>query len=1199
MNNLHNIDETKKFLKNLKSFFLSDEQRIEKTIQLATFLQDEARKKLFSKEKIRALKLAKMMNDPSGKEFVTEMTDQCFRSQSYKRVANQLQFLISQFSIPKFLFFFEKILFFLFKSVGHFFPSVTIPIIQYMIRKESCQVIIPGEEKELFNHLNLRKSEGLHINLNHIGEAILGEKEALHRLKTYIKDLSCEKVECVSIKISTIFSQINLLDWEGSLLILSVRLRELYRAAKKYTYIGKEGEIREKFVYLDMEEYKDLNLTVALFKKVLSEPEFLNYSAGIVLQSYLPDSFSIQKDLTAFAIKRTQALGAPIKLRLVKGANLSMEKVEASIKKWPQTPYLHKIETDANFKKMINYGCQLENIESVNLKIGSHNCFDIAYGMILRSEKNIEPYLGFEMLEGMAPSLARIVQELTNNLLLYCPVAKKKEFPSAVAYLTRRLDENTSEENYLRHAFEMETDSLEWKNQTRLFTESVRKSFFLSEQPNRDQNRQEIPSRKKINNPFANEPDTDFSLKTNIEWGNALLKKSPLKKYPPLYDLKLDYLLGIDPSFPDKELYRFSLSGTNELEKALEKGTQAFLKWSKKPLIERFLLIDEVENQLRIHREDLILALCADVGKSVQEGDSEVSEAIDFASFYKKNIQDLYALKDIRWEAKGLILVTPPWNFPCSITAGGIIASLVAGNTVIVKPAPEAVLVVWHLVNLMWKAGVSQEVLQFFCCLDEPIGSLLIKDERIKAVILTGGTVTAKLFFKLRPKLTLFAETGGKNTLIITKLADRDLSIKDLIFSAFHYAGQKCSACSLAIIEEEVYFDETFRRQIVDAASSMKVGSAWDPSSRITPLIKKPEKDLLRALTTLEEGEEWLLKPVQDNKNLNLWSPGIKIGVTKKSFTSQTEFFGPILGIMCAKNLEEAITLANDTPYGLTAGIHSLDIREQIIWKNNIIAGNLYINRSITGAIVQRQPFGGCKESSFGRGGKAGGINYVLQLMNPIQKTNPLQREKFNMKIESKQEKYLSRDEIKLLEASIESYQFYWNHLFSKIKDPSKLLGQDNQSYYVPRSKLTVRIKKNEPPLNILQAAACAFICQTLLEISLEEGFDGYNLSFLNHELIQNNPFVTILFESEVQLNRRSIKNKETSIRFLSEVNEIQQRLLTDANCRVIIAPILANGRLELLHYLREVSLSKETHRYGYTQRVSKFGILARPVPLI
>ena len=250
------------------------------------------------------------------------------------------------------------------------------------------------------------------------------------------------------------------------------RLRQLYRAAIKHRYHRSNGTLVPKFVNLDMEEYRDLQLTVALFRKVLDEPEFHSLEAGIVLQSYLPDSFLLQQELTIWAMQRHLQGGAPIKIRIVKGANFAMEKVESALRLWPQAPYLCKEEVDANFKRMVAYGCQKEHARAVHLGIGSHNLFDIAYALLLRAENRVEREVSFEMLEGMADHLRRVVQQVAGDMLLYCPAAKKNEFQNAVAYLVRRLDENTAPENFLRHAFDLQSGTTEWNQQAKLFSDA-------------------------------------------------------------------------------------------------------------------------------------------------------------------------------------------------------------------------------------------------------------------------------------------------------------------------------------------------------------------------------------------------------------------------------------------------------------------------------------------------------------------------------------------------------------------------------------------------------------------------------------------------------------------------------------------------------------------------------------------------------
>lgn len=1172
-------------LERAKQGGLTEERRQAAAVELAGFMLNEAREIQTGREKVVREQLARMLNDPAGKVFLTSMTDQCFRSSSHFRVADQLVYLIKKYGIPKFLSPIKRLGFLGLRWLGRPFAWVLVPLVRRMLQRETSNVILPGEPKQLFKHLQARRNEGVHINLNHLGEAILGEEEAHRRLGVYLKDLENPEIECISIKISTIYSQINLLSREATIQELSVRLKRLYRAAKTNFFILPDGRAVAKFVNLDMEEYRDLHLTVELFKRVLDEDEFLYFSAGIVLQSYLPDSFFIQKELTEWARKRMEKGGAPIKIRIVKGANLAMERVEASLREWPQAPYRTKGDVDANFKRMVKFGCQQENARAVNLGIGSHNLFDIAYTLLLRSENHVEKEVCFEMLEGMADNQRRVVQALSDWMLLYCPAAAQEEFQNAVAYLVRRLDENTAPENFLRYAFDMIPGSKEWKEQAGVFVKACKEMDSVQHLPFRTQNRLQEIYQSNVDGAFENESDTDWSLVQNGLWAKKILEEWSKKEFP-VIPLVIGHVTvakgvamaeGVDPSFPEKILYRYALGGEKELELALNTAEKGFISWQKRPLKQRLSLLAAAAQGLRKGRGNLIGAMVADTGKTIAEADVEISEAIDFVEYYRRNAEEVHSITDIEWRAKGPVLVAPPWNFPCSIPVGGIAAALTAGNSVIFKPAPEAVLVGWEVAKIFCEAGIEQDVLQFFCCADDPIGSLLVKDQRLKAVILTGGTSTAKHFMQLRPGIDLMAETGGKNAMIITRMSDRDLAIKDLVQSAFGHAGQKCSACSLAILEKEVYDDPHFRMQLRDAVASMRVGSPWDPAVRVNPLIRQPEDALWRGLTSLDEGEEWLLKPVQDQHNPQLWSPGIKFGVKPNSFMHQTELFGPVLGVMCAKNLDEAIAVVNATKYGLTSGIHTLDEREQNRWLEGIVAGNCYINRGITGAIVQRQPFGGCKESGFGPGAKAGGPNYLMQLMVPVQKELPRKREAENDVVKAfcqRIEKQLQEsDEKELWRASIGSYAFYWNHYFSKEHDPSKVCGQDNVLRYVPHMQQVLRVQQIDRPVDVWRVMAAALTCGAEIEVSVEPGLE---------EQYRGIKQLKVTEESEDQVINRLGKGEIKRLRLLSKGSGNLMRALAQAASNGIVAPVMANGRIELLHLLREVSISKDYHRYGY-----------------
>jgi RHH-type proline utilization regulon transcriptional repressor/proline dehydrogenase/delta 1-pyrroline-5-carboxylate dehydrogenase len=455
-------------------------------------------------------------------------------------------------------------------------------------------------------------------------------------------------------------------------------------------------------------------------------------------------------------------------------------------------------------------------------------------------------------------------------------------------------------------------------------------------------------------------------------------------------------------------------------------------------------------------------------------------------------------------------VVTPPWTFPCAIPCGGVLAARAAGYAVIIKPAPEVVQSGWEMVRCLWQAGLPKDALQFLPCPDNEVGQLLVSSPEIDGVILTGSSQTADLFQSWRPDLPLFAETSGKNALVITESADPDLAIKDLVKSAFGHAGQKCSAASLAFIEAGLYDDETFLNQLRDAAASLPVGEATDPAAIVTPLIQEPSPDLLRGLTTLDEGESWLLEPKQHGPRL--WSPGIRLGVKPQSWVHRTELFGPVLALIRVKNLDEAIALQNSSDFGLTGGLHSLDPGEIARWRESVEVGNAYINRPITGAIVQRQPFGGWKRSSVGPGAKAGGPNYLVQfsrweetgLPGRLAEPSPEVRELL---------KEMQADE--RLTATARSYAYWWREEFSREHDPSALLGESNHFRYQVAPEV---VAANPSPLQILAAATVG---------------------------------TRIVSESDHPLAKRLPKKA------------------------------LANGRLELLHYLHEQSISETTHRHG------------------
>jgi RHH-type proline utilization regulon transcriptional repressor/proline dehydrogenase/delta 1-pyrroline-5-carboxylate dehydrogenase len=1102
------LNRAKAFLQQFKNKPLSHVERIEASLQLAKELLLIGQEEKTASEAGREHLLAGLMQSKEGKAFCSQVADSCFRTKNPKRLVRHLISLIDRFGIPPFFSFPQKALLHLVRLAGPYMPKLTAIALQAIVEKEMLQVIMPGEEAALTQALVPLKKACIKVNLNRLGEAILGEAEAKKRIEDLLKDLENSAVDTISIKISSIYSHINLLAWDDTLQELKKRFRIILRKSQLYN----------KMVNLDMEEYKDLELTVQLFQEVLSEPEFIQTRAGVALQSYIPESFTVQEKLTEWAIKRK---GAPIKIRIVKGANLGMERVEASIKGWPQAPYTNKLDVDANYKKMVHFGLKKEHARCVEIGIGSHNLFDMAYAMIVAEEEAVSDFVVFEMLSGMAPHLARAVLKLTDRLLLYCPAAKKEEFHTAMAYLMRRLDENTAPDNFLTNLFDLKPESTAWKKQVEQFALAALESDTVSNRARRTQNR----STERYEE-TRNTPDTDWSRPENRIWAKEM--NVPYLDIPLVIDGKevvsKNRAHGIDPSNPDKKIHSYSLASIDDVDLAIkaahhEASCENIL--SKK---ERIFLLKKIAESLFSSRKTLIAAMVQEVGKAIPEADSEVSEAIDFASYYAKILED----EPYEFQTNKVSVAITPWNFPCSIPASAILAPLATGNSVLFKPAPEAVLCGWLLANAFWNAGVSKTLLQFISCIDDPVGSYLVKNPRVNQVILTGATTTARHFLQMRPNLSLFGETGGKNSIIVTALSDRDQAVKDIVQSSFAYAGQKCSACSLLILEKEVYYDQNFRQQLYDATSSLIVGSAHNLSSQVTPLIRPASPHLQKALTTLEQNEWWLLQPKQDKINPHLWSPGIKFDVERKSFMHMTEFFGPLLAVICAENLEEAIEIANETDYGLTAGLQSLDPEEETLWLKKIKAGNCYIRRPITGAIVGRQPFGGTKASSFGIGMKVGGPNYLFQFLD-----NEGNR-------------------------SDSDY-------FSKTHELQRVLGQDNLLTFQPRTPLFV-LFHNEDDIEeckqILTDGAmigCHIVCGAEDEIKKK-----LDIANSYDEVIQQ-----IMQHSSAHVRTVSAPSNATLEKISLHISALD------------IHKPSSSARLELLHYVREVSISKEYHRYG------------------
>jgi RHH-type transcriptional regulator, proline utilization regulon repressor / proline dehydrogenase / delta 1-pyrroline-5-carboxylate dehydrogenase len=1187
-----------------------EEVLVRNAVETAERWQNRANELLTAEERGIQEQMLRLLTHPKDKVVLTQLIDQSFRSRDHRRVADQVNAILKSHGIPDFFSRLEKLLVQMFLGLGRHVPSVSVPKIIERMRQDSGRAIIAGEADALHAYLRKRRNEHVRVNINHLGEAVLGEQEASKRLQTYLADLRDPEIEIISVKISTIYSQISSLAMEHSVAVLVDRLATLYREAKSNYFSRADGTRVPKLVYLDMEAYRDLEITCAGFIQTLEKREFNDFMAGIALQAYLPDAYPIQQQLTAWARRRVVAGGSPVLLRIVKGANMEMEQQESALFNWPLAPYDNKLEVDANFKRMVRYGMAPDNARAVRLGIASHNLFDLAYAYEVAKTNRVEQYFHFEMLEGMADHVRRALSEATEALLLYAPVAGRDEFINAIAYLVRRLDENTAEGNYLRYAPHLKVDSDAWRFLKDRFVAACGFQDQAGQTPHRVQNRNtELFAEKAgtyFEGEFNNEPDTDWALAANRHWAHAIRDKWRKKAGDEIVQIPL--VVAGREIYDDREIRdctdpsqrpqkiptaAYRLATVQDIDMAVGVAKSDPDGWRSLSMDQRHRALSKVAAELRKARGDLIGAAAANTGKVFTEADVEVSEAVDFAEFYPFSARAFGGIETLEIKGKGVGAVVSPWNFPIAIPCGGITAALAAGNTVVFKPSSDAVLVAWVLCQCFWRAGISRNVLQFVPCSGGRVGFHLVTHADVDFVILTGGTATGLSMLQQKPAMHLSAETGGKNATVVTALADRDQAIKNVIYSAFGNSGQKCSATSLLILEKEIYDDENFKRQLVDAAQSFKTGVCWEFANKMGPLIRPPAGDLKRALNRLEAFESWALQPRMLDENPQMWTPGIKYGVQAGSFTHMTEFFGPLLGVMRADDLAHAIELVNQTGYGLTSGLESLDIREQERWKAGVRAGNLYLNRGTTGAVTLRQPFGGMGKSVLGPAIKAGGPNYVAQFMDVteigppriqvVREENALLRWAltWRAKVMWGQWQPYAEDLTKLIRA-IKSYCFHWEQEFGVEKDYFHLRGQDNIHRYLPIGAIGIRLHAEDSLFDTLARVSAARITGNTAVVSIPEDLHNRVTAFL-----ERNDARDLLGSTPVR--RQSDAKLVASFEVLQRVryaapDRVPPDVLKSAartGYYVARSLVLMEGRLELLHYLQNQSVCNNYHRYG------------------
>ncbi len=855
-----------------------------------------------------------------------------------------------------------------------------------------AKMFITGETPdEALPVLKKTRKNKMTFTVDILGEATLSEKEALEYSHKYMelihwlaKDAqnweeipqidrdhegALPKVN-VSVKMTALYSQIKDLAWDQSKKILKERMRPVFR-------LGMEKGV---FINLDMEQYSVKHLTLEVFTELINEDEFKNYKFfGVVIQAYLRDSFEDVKSLTDFAQKR----GTPFWIRLVKGAYWDYETIEAEQRGWPIPVYTNKAESDANYEVCAKY--LLENIKHIRPAFASHNVRTLAACMLYADKLNIpKEALEFQMLYGMAEPIKKTLVDMGYRLREYAPVG---ELIPGMAYLVRRLLENSSNESWLRGKFADNKSTAELlKDPAQGLTPT---SSVIAKKPNR----------------FYNEPLLDFAVKSDREKMHQALTafRASMPVSVPLHfdgrDITTKNIFErVNPSESSQIVGAINMASIDHAEQAMQAAQSASKQWKTLAANKRSDLVDKLADIMARDRFKLIAAQVFEVGKPWAEADADIGEAIDFCRYYARHMRELALplrqgalpgeLSQYIYKPRGVTVVIAPWNFPLAIICGMVTAAAVAGNTVVMKPAEQSSVVAWGLMKMINEAGFPKGVINFLPGFGEEVGEYIVNHKLTTTIAFTGSKAVGLHILNkasvVQPGQThvkrCIIEMGGKNAVIIDNDADLDEAVDGVLYSAFGYAGQKCSAASRIIVLDEVY--ERFVDRLVEAAKSIEILPAENPKTFMGPVVDKEAQDRMLSLIAEAEKNHQLL--FKSNKPENgFFVPATIFGnVPGDAKLAQQEIFGPIIAIIRAQDLDQALAIANSTEYALTGGLFSRSPANIARVREEFEVGNLYINRGITGAMVDRHPFGGFKMS--GVGSKTGGVDYLKQYMEPI-----------------------------------------------------------------------------------------------------------------------------------------------------------------------------------------------------------------------
>ncbi|MFT4156469.1 MAG: proline dehydrogenase family protein [Microbacterium sp.] len=1175
---------------------------VERAQELAQRWADEAAAHTPEPQQAR---LTGLLRDAAGRRFALDIADGVIRQESLGVAASQLR--RSALDVPPSLPWYVRGAVLAGAGVAPMIPAPVVPIARRMLREVFRPLVLDGRPAKLGAALERLELDGIRLDLSLLGENVLGEGEARRRLDGIHGLLRREDVGQVSLTVRSVVGQAS--PWAFDELV--------EEAAERLAPLCLTASTRGSSITLDVQEHRDLDLTIAVFTHLLEDPRLSGLAAGIVLPTSLPDALPALQELTAWAQDRVDRGGAPLTVRLARGPHLAQERTEAALHGWTPAAYDSEAEADAALMRCLDWALRPERTRAVRIGVGGHDLGIAAYTWLLAQDRAVADAVVFDLAHGCEPGRLGVVGRETGSVLLRVPVAAPADVDIAIGQWLRLLEayeppgdgagERLAEALHRSSDPSLHTGPRRTQNRLAPVHESVRpvvqtpmpeeqltKAVLGITRGSVDQSFLEtaVYSARELEADaggapgFVNTPDTDPSLPANREWARAIVARvaaastADTQRWQPAF---------VEPD----DAHR---TGAERIAVSMR---EAGARWGSRPAFERSEILLRAAAALEARRGELIEIAASETGLLLAEGDAEVSHSVDCARYYAVTARELDSISGAAFVPAALTAVLPSWRAPLAEPSDGVLAALAAGSAVALVPDPRACRTATALVDTLWRAGVPREALALVNgerTLD------LIAHKAVDRVILSGSRETAIRLRELRPGLPLLAETVGTNAVVVTASADLDGAVSDIVRSAFSRAGQASAAASLVILVGSAGRSKRFARQLADAARSMKVGWPSDPRAQVGPLIDRPQGAAAKVLTGLHADEEWLVRPrlVDGDPTGRLWSPGIRIGVRAESPSTRASQDVPVLTVAYAPTLEKAIELQNGAGHGLVAGLHTRDPEELALWLDRVEAGSLFVNREVTGAMVQRQPAGGWNGSSLGPGAKSGGPNRLIGLGSwRAQRTAALSStlhlrgldSRITALIEAAQSS-LDYEGFEGLRRAALSDAIAWDREFGQVRDVSKLGIERNLLRYRP-VPVEIRVAAEARLHDLLRIVIAAVRAGSPFVLSLSAGLPAG----VRHALAELQ--AAVYLESDDEWIERGLRRTEgvegTAAAPRSErvrlvgaadtVAALRARLIdaTDGSPDISIfdGEVTSAGRIELLAFVREQSISVTAHRHG------------------